>query len=135
MRDSEEQFQELIANLSARLTKALSKSNKVPSIGLLLSLKGDVEPVLAVAENEELKEEVNLLQARLVSKAKESDSIAACLAYPDYEREEIVAYLENNENYCLKARIPIVTGPQLKLDILNIEVEDGIVFVFGAGDS
>ena len=132
MDQSEEQFQDLIANLAPRVDKALSQQNSVPSIGLLLFGGGDVEVVLSVSEEgNDLSEEINRLQQDLVDKAKEKSAVAACLAYPDYANEQVIAYLENNEHYCAKCCIPVVANPSLRLDLEGIEIEDGMIFVFG----
>ncbi len=132
MDQSEEQFQDLIANLAPRVDKALSQQNSVPSIGLLLFGGGDVEVVLSVSEEgNDLSEEINRLQQGLVDKAKEKSAVAACLAYPDYANEQVIAYLENNEHYCAKCCIPVVANPSLRLDLEGIEIEDGMIFVFG----
>lgn len=61
--------------------------------------------------------------------------MAACLAYPDYENEEVIAYLENRDNFCSKARLPVASKPTLRIDVESIEIEDGIVFIFGTNDS
>ena len=134
MDQSEEQFQDLIANLAPRVDKALSEQNSVPPIGLLLLDSGDVEVVLSVSDKEnDPSTEINLLQQGLIDKAREKSAVAACLAYPDYANEQVVAYLENNENYCAKCNIPVVSDPALRLDLESIEIEDGKIFVFGAG--
>ena len=133
---SEEQFQDLIANLAPRIDKALSQQNSVPPLGLLLLDSGDVEVVLSVSDEESnLSEQINLLQQGLIDKATEKSAVAACLAYPDYANEQIVAYLENTENYCAKCNIPVVANPSLHLDLERIEIEEGMIFVFGEGGS
>ncbi len=133
MDQSEEQFQDLIANLAPRVNRALSKQNAVPPIGLLLFDSGDVEVILSVSDKENnLSEEIDLLQQCLIDKAKEKSPVATCLSYPDYANEVVIAYLENNQNYCAKCSIPVVSTPSLQLDLESIEVEDGTVFVFGA---
>ena len=134
MDQSEEQFQDLIANLAPRVDKALSQQNSIPPIGLLLFGGGEVEVVLSVSEKEnDLSEEINFLQQSLIEKAKEKSAVAACLAYPDYANEQVIAYLENNEHYCAKCSIPVVANPSLGLDLEGIEIEDGMTFVFGEG--
>ena len=134
MDQSEEQFQDLIANLTPRVNKALSQQNTVTPLGLLLFDSGDVEVVLSVSDKEnDLSEDLNLLQQGLIEKAREKSAVAACIAYPDYANEVVVAYLENNENYTAKCSIPVVSNPTLQLDLEGIEIEDGMVFVFGEG--
>jgi len=134
MDQSEEQFQDLIANLAPRVDKALSQQNSVPPLGLLLLDGGDVEVVLAVSgEENNLSDEINLLQQGLIDKAREKLAVAACLAYPDYANEQVVAYLENIDNYCAKCSIPVAANPSLRLDLEGIEIEDGMIFIFGEG--
>lgn len=131
---SEEQFQNLIANLVPRVDKALSQQNSVPPLGLLLFENGDVEVVLSASvEGDNLSENINLLQQGLINKAKGKPAVAACLAHPDYVNEQVVAYLENNENFCAKCNIPVVSSPSLRLDLEGIEIRDGTIFVFGEG--
>ena len=134
MDQSEEQFQDLIANLIPRVNKALSKGNTVPAIGLLLLDSGNVEVVLAVSEEEhELSKEIGLLQQGLIDKAREKSAVASCLAYPDYANQKFVAYLENNDLYCSKCLIPVVADPSPRLNVEGTEIEDGMIGVFGEG--
>ncbi len=134
MNKSEEQFQELIANLAPRLNNALSQQNTVPFMGLLLSAEGEIEVVLWLPEEDsDLSDELNKLQRTLIEKAKDNSSVAACMSYPDYANEVVVALLENNENYCAKCTIPVVSDATLQLDLGQMQVEDGVVFVFGEG--
>ena len=134
MDNSEEQFQELIANLAPRINKALSQQNTVPLMGLLLSEEGDVEVLLWLPDDgSSLSDELNKFQGTLIEKAKELSSVAACMSYPDYASEAIVALLENNKNYCTKCTIPVVSDATPQLDLGQMEVEDGFVFIFGEG--
>ena len=134
MDKSEEQFQELITNLAPRLNNALSRQNSVPLMGLLLSETGEVEVILWIPdEGSTLSDELNKLQRTLIERATELSSVAACMSYPDYENEVIVALLENNQNYCAKCTIPVVSDATLHLDLSQMDVEDGVVFVFGKG--
>ena len=43
----------------------------------------------------------------------------------------VAAALENHENYCAEVRIPVNNSPTLHLDLENLEIGDGVVFVFG----
>ena len=134
MDNSQDQFQTLLANLAPRVNNALSRQNSVPPIALLLLENDEVETVLYVAgEDEGLADEMNNLQRLLIEKADETSAVAACLSYPDYEREEVVALLENSENTCAKCRIPVVMDETLQLDLAKMTVGDGMVFVFGDG--
>ena len=134
MDKSQDQFQTLLANLAPRVNNALSRQNSVPPIALLLLENDEVETVLYVAgEDESLADEMNNLQRVLIEKADEKSALAACLSYPDYEQEEVVALLENAENYCAECRIPVVMDETLQLDLAKMTVGDGMVFVFGEG--
>ncbi len=135
MDHSEEQFQNLIANLVPRVNNVLSQQDKVPPIALLLLGDGDVEVVLSVSDEENnLSEEVNDLQQCLIDKAREKAAVAACLCYPDYANNSVVAFLENDQGYCTKCSIPVVMGQTLQLDLEGIAIEDGMTFVFGQYD-
>jgi hypothetical protein len=87
----------------------------------------------ASVEDDNLSEKIKLLQQGLIDKAKGKAAVAACLAHPDYANEQVVAYLENNENFFAKCTIPFVSNPSRRLDLEGIEIEDGTTFVFGEG--
>lgn len=132
MNSSEEQFKVLLANLAPRVDRALSQQSAVPPIGLILLDDGRVEVVLFVPDEEiDLSEHLNCLQRELIEKAREEQAVAACLSYPDYGSDTVVALLENDENYTLECSIPVVANPDLQLNLEGIEVGEGVVFVFG----
>ena len=134
MDKSQDQFETLLAKLAPRVNSALSRQNSVPPIALLLLENDEIETVVYVAgEDEGLADEMNNLQRLMIEKAQDQSAVAACLSYPDYEKEEVVALLENSENYCAECRIPVVMDETLQLDLAKMTVGDGLVFVFGEG--
>ena len=130
MDNSEDQFQTLAANLIVRVNHALKETNKMDAIGLLLFQDDTVQPFISIIEGN-VGEAINILQANLIPVVKEKRPVAGCLAYPNYTDEEVVAYLENNEHYIAKYRIPVLSNPELHLDMENIEIEDGEIILFG----
>ena len=129
--DSGEQFADLLSNLTVRANKALSQQNMFPPLGLLLLPDGTIRVILEISEESDLKQQVNKLQANVIQVARDADAQAACIAYPDYAQEEIVAFLENKEHYCAQYRIPVITEPKLEVDLQNLVEEKGAIMVFG----
>ena len=136
MNTSESQFNELLANLVARVNKALSKSPQLPTLALALTAAGEIETSVGTEDNgTEMSNNLNAMQRSLQDRVCAGDVLAVCIAYPDYEDGAVIAYLENFETYCLKATLPVSTTPSLALDIANIATAEGTLFVFGAQDS
>lgn len=129
---SEEQFLELLANLVVRANRMLEKSGKVLPIGLLLRRKAEIDVYVASPEGEwSLDESLNFLQQSLISKIKEMPALAGCLAYQDAEREEIVVFMENYQNYNVKCKVPLSSSPAPQLNLEAMSIGDGKVFLFG----
>ena len=64
-------------------------------------------------------------------KLLERDFLASAIVFANYEAMKVEVYLENNENYCLKANIPVSsTDNGVELVPENIETEDGAIYVF-----
>jgi hypothetical protein len=136
MNTSESQFNELLANLIARVNQALSKSPRLPTLALALTTAGKIETSLGAEDNgTELHDNLNAMQRSLQDRVGAGDILAVCIAYPDYDAGAVIAYLENSETYCLKATLPVSTGSSLALDIANITTAEGTLFVFGVQDS
>jgi hypothetical protein len=57
--------------------------------------------------------------------------LAACLALREQDGRALIADLENNENYCAKAAIPVSGDAKPALLLSDLQIEDGIVFAFG----
>jgi hypothetical protein len=62
-------------------------------------------------------------------KTRADDALACCVAYPDYRAGEIVALLENHENYCATVRLAVAGDPPA-VDLAGITVKEGSVYVF-----
>jgi hypothetical protein len=132
MQSSEEQFQELLANLVARGNKALAQNMPVPPMSFALSGDGVVHFSVGAADSpKELKQVLNAMQESLVARLKAEPLLATCVAYTEAETNEVVALLENLENYCATVRIPRLPGS--KLNLADLKVEDGFVYVFPIG--
>lgn len=132
---SEEQFKELIAQLIVRANHMLAQSNNVLPMGLALVESGKTEVVLASPDlSDEVSVLVQFIQDALTDKVKAGGIVATCVAYPEYSRKVVVAYLENNENYCLKAIIPVRFDDKKELVANEVTVLDGEVFIFPVVD-
>ncbi len=127
---SEQQFPELISHLIVSCNNALEKSNSLPAMGLTLKGEDQVETVLGVSEENDLREDLNLIQNGLKEKALAGEIDACCISYPDYDKGVVVAFLENRENYCSKILIPVDTRSVPVLDPSGIEEHVGTIYVF-----
>ena len=128
---SEQEFQELVAHLVAHANKALTTSNEAPPMSLALTTSGDVEIGVGVADPESLQDVVNAMQQALSDRAVSKEITAACIAFSNNGEGHINAFLENDENYCAKAVLPVEgDGSGRSINLANIAVEDGSIFVF-----
>ena len=130
MDNSEEQFQELIAQITARSNKTLKEESTLLAFGLALNTSNEVDLILAVEVQGGLGEELNFIQVALKERASNGILKACAITYPDYENGNLVSYLENFENYCLKVEIPVIEKGYLQADVSNIETHDGSIYVF-----
>ncbi len=131
MSDSEAQFQELLAHLIARVDKMLTEQGDMQALGLTLHADGRVEVAVGLADSpERLSEVLNAMQTSFSQAVLRQPIKATCIAYPDYEKKAVIALLENDENYCSRITIPVLTNPTSRLDVDGIEVEDGGVYIF-----
>ena len=133
MLSSEDQFRELLAQLIGRADRMLAERHEIFPMGLLLRRDGTLDvSVAAYEEAEQIPGLLNAMQASLSEKAVAADAVAACIAFPDYDASELVAFLENRENYCAKARLPVLQQPAPHLDAERITIEEGAAHVFPA---
>lgn len=131
MGSSEEQFKELVAQLAVRSTKMLSEQNYLLPFAILLSKSNLIEVLLATIDaSDKVQDLVNFIQEQVQVKVESGEFKAICIAYPDYDNGAVVAYLENNENYCSKVTIPVNTASGPVLNLESLIVEDGNVYVF-----
>lgn len=129
MQTSEEQFRELLANLVARGNKALAQNVPVPPMSFALSKDGVVHLSVGVADTpSELQQVLEAMRESLGALVRAEPLLATCVAYTETESAEVVAMLENLENYCTTVRIP--GSPGSSMDLGNLKVEDGFVYVF-----
>lgn len=130
---SEDQFQELLARLTAHLNQVLHQTDQVPTLALAMQLDGKVE--LSIAGNDKdgaADDPIALLQQSLQEKAERKIIVATCICLADYGADCFVAYLENNESYCLKAILPVITNAQGQhsIDVAGVETDEGQFLVF-----
>ena len=130
MGDSAEQFQELLAQVTGRANRMLAEKSEVFPMGLLLMQDGKLDVSVAAYESvDQIPELLNAMQSSLSEKAAQGGATASCIAYPDYSAGNIVVFLENHENYCATAILP-VSGQPLSVDLSGITMEDGDIYIF-----
>lgn len=130
MENSESQFRELLAHCSARINKALAAREPM-LLRLLLRADGTVDVAVGVANTASERAEVlNAMQGSARTQVIDETIEAVCIAYPDNSTQVYIALLENRENYCAKVTVPVVMNPAPALDLENIEIEDGDIYVF-----
>jgi hypothetical protein len=128
---SEQQFEELLAHLTVRATKALAQQHQVPPMSFLLRASGEVDVAVGVADSPlTLKDMLNAMQSSLRQQVIASDVLASCVAYSEPGAGAVIALLENHENFCARVRILVAHGPRLKLNTEDMQVEDGSIYVF-----
>ena len=124
-------FQKLISQITINIEKMMSTSNIVVPIGLAII---DDSNVLLVKGNEKftkLSQHMNAIQTHLQKEIGKKAISATAIAYPDYDNYEIIAYIENNENVCVKVRIPvIVKNRKFELNLSSTKIEKGTIYVF-----
>ena len=133
MLSSEDQFSELLAQLIGRADRMLAERKEIFPMGLLLRRDGTLDvSVAAYDDTDQIPDLLNAMQASLSEKAAAADAVAACIAYPDYDASELVAFLENRQSYCAKARLPVLQQAAPCIDAERIIIEKGTVHVFPA---
>ena len=131
MDSSENQFQELAAQIVSRTNKVLADDKDLLPLGLSLHKNGSVEVHIPTAEEpKNFSELLNLLQKGLSSKVKEGGIVATSISYPDFENKVVIAFVENSENFCAKLVIPVNTESTPYLVAEEIQIEDGMIYVF-----
>lgn len=130
---SQDQFQELLSQLIVRVDRMLAEQNEMFPLALLLLPDGSTDVSVATYDNvEQIPGLLNAMQASLSLKAQEAGAVASCIAYPDYGSDKVVAFLENSDNYCAKAELPVVTRPCRHIDPSAITFADGDIYIFPA---
>ncbi len=130
MVDSADHFQGLVSYVITSINKMLTTGNIVTPIALVVNRDGSIEVVKANATSEKIVDHVGLLQAQLRKKAEQFEIMTSCVAYPDYANNQIIAFLENDDNYCVKLLMPVVNRNGLKLKADKITTEQGAVYIF-----
>ena len=128
--NSEKQFQELIAQLFIRGNRSLSETNDLPPMAICLNTEGAIEILLAI-ELESLTESLELIQNQAKELVREKNIIATCIAFPNYEASQVIALLENYENFCVEAVLPVASsGDVNSIQLEGLEYRDSQVYVF-----
>ena len=129
MQTSEDQFQELLAHLLVRGNAALAKTASVPPMSFSLGTDGSVQFSVGTADTpNELQRVLGAMRESLVNRVKTEPIVATCIAYSESESGDVVAMLENHENFCATVRMQASPGSKLNLD--RMEIGDGFVHVF-----
>ena len=127
MDNSEDQFQELMANAIARSNAMLRDRDMVVPFALMLSADGSIG--IAIAAVDEPESAVAVLTEGLRQKAEEGNMVACCICFPQ-ESSTLTVMLENNENYCADILLPVVGGVPRQIDLESISADDGAIRVF-----
>lgn len=130
MMNSEDHFQGLVSYLIVSINRMLKTDNVIVPIGLVVNTDESIEVVKANIDSQQIIDKVEFIQSELRNKANEFEIVTSCIAYPDYENNQITAFLENNKNYCVKVLIPVVNRSGLKLNPEKITTETGAIYIF-----
>ena len=131
MGDSQEQFRELLGQLIIRVDRMLADRSEVLPLALLLLPNGRTDVSVATYDSiDQLPGLLNAMQRSLATKAIEAGAVASCIAYPDHGSNKVVAFLENSDNYCNRAELPIINEPRPHLDSSATTFSDGDIYVF-----
>lgn len=131
MKDSNQQFHELLAHLVARANKMLLEQKDINPLSLALLTDGNVEVGVGVTEKQDQVPAVlNAMQQALIKRVSDGSVLATCVAYPNHQDDTVVALLENKENFCATVILPVLIEPSWSLDTANMEVSDGSVYIF-----
>lgn len=128
--NSEDHFHGLVSYLIISINEMLKTDNVIIPIGLMVNSDKNIEVVKATIDTEKILEHIALIQKKLKSKASSFEIITSCIAYPDYENNQIIAFLENNENYCVKVLMPVINRGGLKINAEKIKIMAGAVYIF-----
>lgn len=128
----DEQMHEMLTYLVTQVSNALERADSLPPMALSLDPAGTVATIVgASGEREALKETLQAMKKTLAAQAEDGAIVACCLSYADFGDQCIVAFVENDQNECTEVRIPVLNdGKALSLDLDNITIADGGVFVF-----
>jgi hypothetical protein len=127
---SKDHFQGLVTYLIACINQMLKVENLIIPIGLVVNSDKSIKVVKANVDSGDIVDHVNVIQHELKNQAANFDILSSCVAYPDYENNQIIAFLENNKHYCVKVRIPVVNRGGLRLDPEKLITETGAVYIF-----
>jgi hypothetical protein len=131
MDTSEDQFQELLANVYARYKRSLLQGAQPPPMGLLLRGDGSIEVSIIAADSDaETERCLSAMREALALKAQNENIVAASMSHVDTAASRVVVHFENNENYCARVLVPLSVGSPQEMDMAALEVQDGSVELF-----
>jgi len=130
MSQSDAQFNELLAQVIVRGNKMLSESNLIAPFGILLDSNQSAEVIMAVDKSLPYAEMLDNLQESLKARVLAKSYLSGCIVYADYNNNQLVAFLENHNNYCLKALIPVKAENGLCLSADEMMAEEGGIYIF-----
>lgn len=131
MASSDKQFQDLLASLIVRVDKMLAAKEPILPLGLALRNGGAVDISIGVPGNTPNIAAMTIaLRQSLIKTVAEGGVLATCIGFPHDASPSVIALLENSENDCATVRIPILPGPESKLDRNGMQIDDGYIYIF-----
>ncbi len=126
------QFHEMLTHLVTHMSGALAGGESLPPMALTLDDEGQVATIAGASdERDALRDTLKAMKKTLSAQAELGQIVACCMSYADFADQCIVAFMENAANDCTEIRLPVVRqGQSLSLDLENLSVADGSVFVF-----
>lgn len=123
-------FQGLVSYLIASINGMLKEGNIVTTSGLVVNNDNSIEAIKANTTSKKISDHIELIQKQLKGKAERHEIVTSCISFPNYEKNQIIAFLENSQNYCVKVIIPVVNRNGLHVDAKAIKTEDSAVYIF-----
>ena len=130
MNKSDESFNELLAQVIVRGNKMLGESNLMSPFGILLDDNKAADIMTVADETKSYSELLDFLQESMKAKVIDKAYVAGCIVYADYANNQLIAFLENTDNYCLKAVIPVKADDGLSLLPSEMKAEEGGIYIF-----
>lgn len=84
--------------------------------------------VKANIATEKIIENLEFIQKEL-KKARNFKIITSCVAYPDYDNDQITVFLQGHKNYSVKVFTSVVSQGSLKLNPEKITTEVSAIYI------
>lgn len=128
---SEVEFKSLLANLIVIIDNFAIENREIPVIGLALTEQNEIIKSIGLRDVvSDVAPVQRAVRNSLIEQRQTASIVATCIAVLNKSSDEIIAALENRENYCSTVRIPIIYTPRLQLMVSELSVDDGEVSVF-----